>query len=205
MKIKQLEWMEDQDGDLEAVGFFGSFQVVHSEVGGGYTASLNDMNDYEDFESQEFLTAEEGKAYCQSLLEKQVNGALEFVEFEDSEGKMTIKKMQDTAFGNALWHGFHHKDQNVGEMLMLIVSELSEALEADRKNRHCVDSDQLLSEPINISVFEDEVKDTFEDELADAVIRIGDLCGYLNINLEKYIKAKMKYNESRPYKHGKEY
>ena len=38
-----------------------------------------------------------------------------------------------------------------------------------------------------------------------AVIRIADLCGYLNIDLESHIKAKMRYNESRPYKHGKEY
>ena len=52
---------------------------------------------------------------------------------------MTIKKekLQDTAFANALKHGFHHqKNQNIGELLMLIVSELSEALEADRKGRH---------------------------------------------------------------------
>jgi hypothetical protein len=46
---------------------------------------------------------------------------------------MTIKKMQDKAFANALKHGFHHKGQNIGEMLMLIVSELGEALEADRR------------------------------------------------------------------------
>jgi len=129
---------------------------------------------------------------------------------------MTIKKLQDTAFANALKHGFHHKNQNIGEMLMLIVSELSEALEADRKGRHYkkttpswlklyanrkTDDDADTFDMI----FAKEVKDTFEDELADAVIRIADLCGYLNIDLESHIKAKMRYNESRPHKHGKEY
>jgi NTP pyrophosphatase (non-canonical NTP hydrolase) len=54
-------------------------------------------------------------------------------------------------------------------------------------------------------IFAKDVKDTFEDELADAVIRIADLCGYLNIDLESHIKAKMRYNETRPHKHGKEY
>lgn len=126
---------------------------------------------------------------------------------------MTIKKLQDTAFANALKHGFHHKNQNIGEMLMLIVSELSEALEADRKNKHAdlkkynagIATYNGESESQDKSTFEFFVKDTFEDELADAVIRIADLCGYLNIDLESHIKAKMRYNESRPHKHGKEY
>lgn len=116
---------------------------------------------------------------------------------------MTIKKMQDKAFANALKHGFHHKGQNIGEMLMLIVSELGEALEADRKNKHCyktIDIENLSCEQFNLVV-----KDTFEDELADVVIRVADLCGYLGIDMESHIKAKMKYNDSRPYKHGKEY
>ena len=129
---------------------------------------------------------------------------------------MTIKKLQDTAFANAIKHGFHQKNQNIGELLMLIVSELSEALEADRKgmyfkkttpswlelyaNRKTDDDADTFD-----MIFAEEVKDTFEDELADAVIRIADLCGYLNIDLESHIKAKMRYNESRPHKHGKEY
>ena len=46
---------------------------------------------------------------------------------------MTIKKLQDKAFANALKHGFHHKGQNIGELLMLIVSELAEALVAIRQ------------------------------------------------------------------------
>lgn len=118
---------------------------------------------------------------------------------------MTIKKAQDKAFANSLKHGFHHKGQNIGEQLMLIVSELSEALEAyrvgrrfDRKNIEALTSDDP-------AVFKACIKDTFEDELADATIRILDLAGYLGINLEAHILAKMKYNESRPHKHGKNY
>ena len=129
---------------------------------------------------------------------------------------MTIKKLQDTAFANAIRHGFHHKNQNIGELLMLIVSELSEALEADRKNKHFyrtspswleLYANRKTDDDVDTfdMIFAEEVKDTFEDELADAVIRIADLCGYLNIDLESHIKAKMRYNESRPHKHGKEY
>ena len=39
-------------------------------------------------------------------------------------------------------------------------------------------------------------------ELADVVIRILDFCESKNIDLESIIIEKMKYNESRPYKHG---
>ena len=39
-------------------------------------------------------------------------------------------------------------------------------------------------------------------ELADAVIRIADLCGHLGIDLDAVIEEKMAYNADRPYKHG---
>ena len=51
--------------------------------------------------------------------------------------------------------------------------------------------------------FEHGVKSSFEDELADVAIRLFDLCGGLNIDLEKHIEMKMKYNSMRGYKHGK--
>lgn len=128
---------------------------------------------------------------------------------------MTIKKLQDKAFSNALKHGFHHKDQNIGELLMLIVSELSEALEADRNGKWFDGDKEWLSLYANRKtdddgdtfdmIFAETIKDTFEDELADSIIRILDLAGYLNIDLEKHVLAKMRYNESREHKHGKLY
>lgn len=42
-------------------------------------------------------------------------------------------------------------------------------------------------------------------ELADAVIRIADLCGHLGIDLDAVIEEKMAYNADRPYKHGKRF
>lgn len=40
-------------------------------------------------------------------------------------------------------------------------------------------------------------------ELADAVIRIADYCGYMGWDLESAIRIKMEFNAKRPYKHGK--
>ena len=69
----------------------------------------------------------------------------------------------------------------IATRLMLIVSELGEALEALR--------------------YDD--RDNFAEELADVAIRLADLCGGLGIDLEAEIKKKMEKNKSRGYKHGK--
>jgi NTP pyrophosphatase (non-canonical NTP hydrolase) len=49
------------------------------------------------------------------------------------------------------------------------------------------------------------VKDTFEDEIADTVIRLLDLSEGLGIDIEKHIRLKLEYNKTRPHKHGKKY
>jgi NTP pyrophosphatase (non-canonical NTP hydrolase) len=72
--------------------------------------------------------------------------------------------------------------RNVGEMLMLIVSEVAEAMEGYRKGL----ADDHLPDRLMIEV-----------ELADAVIRIGDLAGYLGLDLGGAIAAKMAYNQTR--------
>jgi len=107
--------------------------------------------------------------------------------------------------------GFYEKPREIGTLLMLIVSELAEALEADRKNKHSPNIDYLTdswcaeNKVIFKESFELAVKDTFEDEIADAMIRLFDLVGNLNIDIEKHIELKLKYNDTRPYKHNKEY
>lgn len=105
--------------------------------------------------------------------------------------------------------GFYKDERQIGTLLMLIVSELSEALEADRKGRHV---DLSMKHPVmdlvdlkDKKTFEELVKDTFEDEIADAMIRLLDLCGYLGIDIEKHIELKNEYNRKRMPKHGKQY
>lgn len=111
---------------------------------------------------------------------------------------------------NAKNKGFYDEKKNIGEMLCLIHSEVSESLEADRKGNFCnvhnlygtlgwVNEEQFKTS------FKEYVKDTFEDELADIMIRVMDLAKYKNIDLEAHIKAKMRYNSLREHKHGKKY
>ena len=110
--------------------------------------------------------------------------------------------------------------------LMLTVSELSEALEADRKNKHAdltafeeklpvvliaKDCEPMMTvteeeaKRIFKEQFEKHIKDTFEDEIADAFLRLMQLCGAHKIDIERHIQMKAMYNQLRPYKHGKAY
>lgn len=115
--------------------------------------------------------------------------------------------------------GFYENEKNIGEMLALIHSEVSEALECDRKDKYCdiddenwtIDGNSLREDLTKTKDFEFEalfkmaVKDTFEDELADIMIRVMDLAAFKGIDLEAHIHAKMRYNALREYKHGKKY
>ena len=132
---------------------------------------------------------------------------------------MDIHKISKEIHANAVNKGFWPKDQNIGEKLMLIVSELSEAMEAHRNDNFCKDiskvgealtsaysyPDKELIQKDFIHIFEAKVKDKFEDELADTAIRLFDLAEAMNIDLSKHIWLKMSYNKTREYLHGKKY
>jgi NTP pyrophosphatase (non-canonical NTP hydrolase) len=100
--------------------------------------------------------------------------------------------------------GFWDSERETGTLLMLCVSELSEALEADRKNR-IANLYKFHAGIAHGDLFETYIKDTFEDELADTIIRILDLCGAKGIDIEKHINLKLEYNRTRERMHGKRY
>lgn len=75
------------------------------------------------------------------------------------------------------------KDRNVGEMLMLAVSELAEGMEAHRKNL----MDDKLPHRKGVEV-----------EIVDNFIRLFDLAGYLKLDLTGAFIEKLQYNASRP-------
>ena len=86
------------------------------------------------------------------------------------------------------WDDFEDTDTCLLSKHALIHSEISEASEAVRKphkDEHCP---QFNNHTI---------------ELADAIIRILDLCGACSIDIGGAVLAKLKYNKTRPYKHGK--
>lgn len=111
-----------------------------------------------------------------------------------------LNELADGIYQDNKAKGFWDSERNVGEMLMLVTSELGEAMEAHRKGRF---ADIAAFE--ETSDFKAHVKDTFEDEIADAIIRLFDLAGGLGIDIEKHIKHKLAYNKTREKLHGKLY
>ena len=105
-----------------------------------------------------------------------------------------MKELNDLAkqiHQNAKDKGFWDLPRNTGELFMLIISEASEALEAHRKVRKA-DLKQLAL-PNNGNVtdeqwfkisFENCIKDTTADEIADVVIRILDYCASQEIEIK---------------------
>ena len=94
---------------------------------------------------------------------------------------------------------------NIPEKLMLMVSELGEALEEYRKGNvdtwFSVDTDPLATETqINNTI--DKKPEGMWIELADVIIRLLDLAGAYDIDMEELVKLKHAYNKTRPYRHG---
>ena len=108
---------------------------------------------------------------------------------------MDIKKYMETAYKTACRNGFHDEEKPMAHWLMLVITEVSEAVEADRKRRHA-----------NVAMFERErerkqapghvtahwrfcfelfIKDTVADEFADVCIRLFDFAATFGFELEE--------------------
>ncbi len=126
-------------------------------------------------------------------------------------------------------HGFWPEEgRNMGEMLMLAVSELAEALEEHRSGRPAVwyqpangltgaeldehhairyiNGPELGLNEINHIVAEGFLKpEGIAVELADCIIRCLDTLQSLGVDIDQVVKNKMAYNRTRPHKHGRKY
>lgn len=100
----------------------------------------------------------------------------------------------------ALDKGWYDSDRSLGDILALVHSELSEALEAYRSRgdvhatwttpRHA-DGSRVAHKPEGVVY-----------ELADAIIRILDYCAAEGLDIGEAVRAKMQFNEGRPHRHG---
>ena len=113
---------------------------------------------------------------------------------------MNLNELRDKAYKIACEHGFHNQELSNKHLLCLVISELMEAVEADRRGRRanvdwfkkkiansriCQGLDSDISKERGYEVVYDEtIKGSIEEELADAVIRLLDLAGLRNINLK---------------------
>lgn len=113
---------------------------------------------------------------------------------------INLNELKDRAYRIACEHGFHDEEYSNEHFLALTITELSESIEADRNGYK--DRSEQFNERISHSVtynskdidasnkmfctlYEDMIKGTIKEELADTFIRLLDLFGLRNIFLDE--------------------
>lgn len=91
-----------------------------------------------------------------------------------------LNALKDRAYKTAVEHGFHEEEKPDAFYLGLIMSEMGEAINADRMGRHAdingFDADKSNGYAFS-SRFGWHIKNSLEDEIADIVIRLLDFAG----------------------------
>lgn len=121
--------------------------------------------------------------------------------------KMNLNKLNELskqAHEQAVKNGFWEKDYSGEHCLMMVISEISEAIEADRKGRHSNKLGFELSKenypwedsPATYEhFFNTHIKGTVEEELADAYIRLLDLAGAQDMDIPDDLSEYLDYVE----------
>ena len=94
-----------------------------------------------------------------------------------------LASLAEDAFKIADKHGFYNENTEVETELMLIITEMSEAVQADRHNRH--GSIEDYESEIQMcrdfpTAYKNALEGTVESEFADIAIRILSLLGWMN-------------------------
>lgn len=104
--------------------------------------------------------------------------------------KTTAVRIHKTAIKHGWWDD--DNPRSFGDVMMMIVTECAEAVEHYRNGQEL---DKVW--------FEANGKpDGIPVEFADILIRLLDASERYNMDIEEAIKVKMKYNDSREYRHG---
>lgn len=130
---------------------------------------------------------------------------------------MNLNEWAKEIHANAVLHGWWEDERSLPEVLMLCVSELSEALEeyrdmmpdvyhvCDESNNRSACDEQGCGDYNNGACELDGMNPKPEGiavEMADCIIRILDYAGRMGWDMDGIIRQKHEYNKTRPYRHG---
>ena len=111
-----------------------------------------------------------------------------------------LNALKKEIYGNAVAHGFHDEKLTVEHFLGLVLSEIGEAINADRNpNAPTVTeatleqaqllADQSIGHVAFVEFFKSNIKGSVIEELADVAIRILDLAGKLEMKFDDDLEA----------------
>ena len=139
-----------------------------------------------------FSTLKDGMEWCEQTLQCWINASFEPVSeplIQRDRIIQAVNTLTDICYSASRNAGWWHDiktgeslKRNKGEMLMLMVSELAEAMEADRKSLQ----DDHLPQYDGVSV-----------EIADCLIRIFDFVGGFGLKTAEAMADKIEYNANR--------
>lgn len=120
---------------------------------------------------------------------------------------MNLNELRDKAYQCAVSHGWHEEEHSNEHWLCLVISELMESVQADRKGKRarpdyyktaiensliCKGLDKTISKETGYKVhYEEWIKDTVEDELSDTCIRLLDLAGLRSIDISDFTEEEI--------------
>jgi NTP pyrophosphatase (non-canonical NTP hydrolase) len=108
---------------------------------------------------------------------------------------MTIFDLQEAVHKTAVDKGWYDEPRSFGDLIALVHSELSEALEAFRETG-------TVGWTVRSAVGGPGKPEGAAIELADAIIRILDMAEHYGVDMQQMLGMKMEYNKTRPFRHG---
>lgn len=186
-KFEGSKELKDQDG----IQYFDRYGVLES-----FRVSIHN--------APQLMIKEEplqiSNVYCPSYNTK---SGINFFAGFDNEPYFNLNQFAEYCYNESKKSGFHEEEnfanpEKLSNYLMNLGEEIFELWGAYRKrklNSPCDKADKMKENNI-------EILTSFEEELADIVIRSGDLAKAFGIDLEKAVRNKIKFNRTREYRNG---